>query len=170
MATRRGDVPGLTADPTLAEEELGFCAKRTSQQFRAISENFRVTHNNVTATIYLLPFMSDLTASESSTHPPRPCMTCLPWCQSQKQRDFVFSANHFAPSGGVGVYGSLTNAPLGAVSSFPVAFTPSKPGTPPIGSVSSIHPTMTTQHPSVPSVPMPTYFSTPTSPIPLEKE
>jgi UDP-glucose 4-epimerase len=28
MAIRRGDVPDLTADPTLAEEELGFRAKK----------------------------------------------------------------------------------------------------------------------------------------------
>ena len=38
MTIRRGDVPGLTADPTLAKEELGFSAKK---DFTTMSRDFQ---------------------------------------------------------------------------------------------------------------------------------
>lgn len=44
--TRRGDVPDLTADPSLAEEELGFLAKKDLDTMCRDLWNFQSQHPN----------------------------------------------------------------------------------------------------------------------------
>jgi hypothetical protein len=144
MAIRHGDFPDLTADPTLAEEELRFRAKRTSRQcvticrtYKALSESTEIPvtyyHNSVTATIPSSNYMSEfgctrLVFSSSATVHGTPPMVPIQYQNNATLYEPLCTLR------GVGVHGSLTNAPLGTVSFFPVAVTPSEPGAPRIGS------------------------------------
>lgn len=118
MAIRHGEAPYLTADPTLAEEDLGFHAKKGPY--------------NIVSWIYLLQTMSRfnctrLVYSASAAMSGTPPVVPIP---ETTQLWLLFSTNNFAPSRGIGVHGSLTNAPLSVVASFSVAVTLTEPGAP----------------------------------------